>query len=451
MHSVKISQGYRFRIDAAPTGEIETLGNPDRLAFLPERIPFLKPRLRVAEGDSVRIGSPLCEDKRDSEIQFLSPAGGTVEKIQYGPRRILQSIVIVRDRREEPRIEFEPLPGRELERISRRQLIERILKGGGWWVFRELPFRNLPRPQSEPPLIMVGLAADEPFQALPSVYLQENEALLQYGLSVLKRLCTRIVVFCRQDNPAVQAIAGPALTHVVEGGYPASDPGTLLYHIKKSPTENHAWYIEGQDLLLLARLLSQGRFPTERVVAVGGPAAGARRHVRTRLGSPLLHIAPLETAAADARWVVGGLMRGYDSSPEGYLGYSETSLSMLPEGGAAEFLALFRPGWNKPSYSRTFLSALNRGPLAYDCNLHGSERACIACLHCAEICPVDILVHMTYKAILVEEVEEYLEHGLLDCVECGLCSFVCPSKIELAATLKAAKAAYAMEVGGATQ
>jgi Na+-transporting NADH:ubiquinone oxidoreductase subunit A len=34
---------------------------------------------------------------------------------------------------------------------------------------------------------------------------------------------------------------------------------------------------------------------------------------------------------------------------------------------------------------------------------------------------------------------------LLDCVECGLCSYVCPSKIELFETLKNAKAAFYRE------
>ena len=77
--------------------------------------------------------------------------------------------------------------------------------------------------------------------------------------------------------------------------------------------------------------------------------------------------------------------------------------------------------------------------------MNGEERACIACLHCASVCPVDILPQLTYKAILAEEVEEYLEHGLLDCVECGLCTYVCPSKIELTRTFIAAKAAYAKE------
>jgi Na+-transporting NADH:ubiquinone oxidoreductase subunit A len=60
---------------------------------------------------------------------------------------------------------------------------------------------------------------------------------------------------------------------------------------------------------------------------------------------------------------------------------------------------------------------------------------------CARVCPVDLLPQFIYKSILAEEVETYLAHGLLDCVECGLCSYVCPAKIELVAAFKAARAA----------
>ena len=35
------------------------------------------------------------------------------------------------------------------------------------------------------------------------------------------------------------------------------------------------------------------------------------------------------------------------------------------------------------------------------------------------------------KALLADEIEEALSLGLLDCCQCGLCSFTCPSKIEL--------------------
>jgi Na+-transporting NADH:ubiquinone oxidoreductase subunit A len=58
---------------------------------------------------------------------------------------------------------------------------------------------------------------------------------------------------------------------------------------------------------------------------------------------------------------------------------------------------------------------------------------------------VDILPQFTLKCLLADELEEALAHGLLDCVQCGLCSYVCPSKIELAGILTKFKGSYYLE------
>ena len=98
-----------------------------------------------------------------------------------------------------------------------------------------------------------------------------------------------------------------------------------------------------------------------------------------------------------------------------------------------------RPGFHRPSRSRTFLSVFNSGPLAPDCNLNGSERPCVNCGACARVCPVDIFPQFAFKAALADDIDETLALGLLDCAECGLCSYVCPSKIDVAGMLKDAK------------
>jgi Na+-transporting NADH:ubiquinone oxidoreductase subunit A len=127
------------------------------------------------------------------------------------------------------------------------------------------------------------------------------------------------------------------------------------------------------------------------------------------------------------------------------MGFYETSLLVIPEGDEKEFFGFIRPGFDKPSRSRAFLSHFNQSPFPMDCNRHGEDRACVNCGFCAEVCPVDILPQFTYKSILVEEIEEALDHGLLDCVECGLCTYVCPSKIELFDVLTNTKKAYYVE------
>ncbi|MGD8366347.1 MAG: 4Fe-4S dicluster domain-containing protein [Desulfobacterales bacterium] len=445
METIRIKKGHNANIFGWPSEKVEDLAPPETVAAVPEHIPFVKPRLAVAEGDSVKIGSILYVDKRNPSIAFCSPGGGTVRRILFGPRRVIREIVIDCDRQEA--FEMHPaLDAEALGRIDRSELVSMILKGGLWPLIRELPNRDIARPDRVPPGIIVSLDNREPFHPSAAVYLQGQRDLFRYGLSVLHRLAESGPVIVAGRPETAERFSG-IVTHQVVGRYPADDPGALLYRWKTSPSQNRSWYVSGQDVLLLAHLLKTGCYPVERTVAVGGGAALERKHFRSRLGAPLSHLAGQMNADDSVRLVVGGIFTGYAGSAGAHMGLYETSLTLIPEGDDAEFLALFRPGFRKPTYSRLFLSRLHSESLEYDCNRHGGVRACIGCMHCADVCPVDILPQMAYKAVLVGEVEESLAHGLLDCVECGLCSYVCPSKIELTQALKDAKADYALERG----
>ena len=445
MKTIRISRGYNLNLDGRPSMDVEKLSEPARLALLPEHIPYIKPRLLVAREQTVQLGTPLIEDKRNPSVRFLSPAAGRIEEINFGPRRVIQEIVIERNDPEEP-VTFDVIAESELETAPRDRLIEAILSGGLWPLIRELPFRDYARMETEPPLMIVSLGTLEPFGPMPEVYLAERESLFDYGLKVLKRLAPQVHI-CAPAS--VTSLPGHLLSLVTlryPNLYPAHDPGVIHYRIKQSPQENRAWYITGEDVLLMAHLLKTGTYPTERTVVVAGPAARTRKHVRTRLGAPLAAFIGGWTEQAEVRHIQGGVLTGFAGSNRTYLGLYQSAVNLLPEGSRkGELLGLFRPGYNRPSYSRAFASRLNKAALVYDCNIHGGDRACIACGYCTQVCPVDILPQFTYKAILAGEVEESLAHGLLDCVECGLCSYVCPSKIDLAESLGKARADYYIE------
>ncbi len=442
MISIKVKKGYDLNIEGNPSLELEELEKPTHLAVTPERIPFIKPRLLVKEGDMVKLGSVLFEDKRNTDIKFLSPGGGEISGINFGPRRVIQEIVIKLDENEEKE-SFDPISQETLEQTERETLIKVLLNGGLWPLIRAFPFRDIARPEDRPPAIFVSLDAGEPFQPNPDVYLKGKRDLFGYGLQILRKLVPDVHVCVSSGSSAVLKTLNGFVTHTYTGNYPAGDPGVLLYHIKKSPSENRSWYISGQDVLLLAQFLKTGAYPTERTVTIAGSSALERKHIRTRFGVPLEHLAKTENE--DSRYAVGGVLRGYSASRQTYMGFYETSLALLPEGREKEPFGFVRPGYEKPSYSRAFLSAFNRSALPMNCNLHGDERACVNCGSCAKVCAVDIPPQFTFKCVLADEVEESLACGLLDCVECGLCSYVCPSKIDVCAILKHAKAAYYKE------
>jgi Na+-transporting NADH:ubiquinone oxidoreductase subunit A len=371
-----------------------------------------------------------------------------VADILYGPRRVIRAIVIELDAIEQSE-HFETVAPEAIGSLPPDDLVRRLQNGGLWPLIRALPFRDIADPRRRPPALIVSLGALEPWQPSPAVYLRENDDAFAAGLLALKRLADEVWV-AAADPDGLPAAVRHNVTHRFTGRYPADDPGTLLYHLKRTANQNRCWYVNGQDVLQLGRLLLTGTYPVSRVVAVAGTRAADRHHVLTRVGAPLDFLAgkPAKVDGRRTRRVVGGLLRGYDGAESGYLGLYESALALVPEGDEREFLALFNPGPNKPTWSRAYLSRLNPAPLEYDCNRHGEVRACIGCMHCADVCPVDILPQLAYKAILAEEVEESLQHGLLDCVECGLCSYVCPAKIELTDAMARARADYRKEQAG---
>jgi len=444
MISVHSAKDVALRISGSPSNDLETLEKPSRVAFLPEKLAFVKPRLKVRSGDRVKIGSCLFEDKRRPDLKFLSPGAGEIVEIDYGPRRVIRQIVIRTDD-DETFETFDTAGVTEIETAPREDLAKTMMAGGVWPMIKSLPFRDIADPDVSPPMVIVALGSSEPFHPRPEVYLRNEIETFRFGLKILERFAEKIIVAAGPDFPSDNGFRGVA-THICAGGYPATDPGALLYHVKKSPEENRAWYVDGQDVLSIARFFKSGKYPVERIMAVSGSLAPKRGHFKTRIGVPVADLAGRFDTGRGIRFIAGGIFKGYTVPKDGHMGFYENSLVVMNEGDRQEAFGFVRPGYDKPSWSGTFLSRFNRSEMPFDCGIHGEERACVNCGYCSRVCPVDILPQFAMKCVLADEVEEALAHGLLDCAECGLCTYVCPSKIELGLTFKKAKAAYYKEM-----
>ncbi|MBC2710809.1 MAG: 4Fe-4S dicluster domain-containing protein [Desulfosarcina sp.] len=446
MNAIHLKKGFSPRIAGAPARQLRQLDAPRHVGMVPEHIPFIKPRLLVEEGDSVAIGSPLFEDKRNIRIRFLSPGGGQVARIVFGPRRIIRQIVIALDNDE--RCEFFDVPTVEqLDTIPRTALVEMLLNGGMWPFLRALPFMDLADPDTVPPAIIVRLGDDEPFGPDPVVYLKGREDLFGIGIDLLNKLCDRVVVNLTGDEAILPALPDQTVTHRFTGHYPSGNPSVQLYRTKTGPEQNRSWFIDGQDVILLGEFIRTGRYPVQRIMSVGGSLAPAAEHVSTRAGVPLRQLCGGGLAGRPARrYVVGGVFTGFTGSADSFVGFYQNALNLIDDGDWEEPFGFIRPGYNKPSYSTAFLSTFHRKPFPMDCGQHGEARACVNCGTCATVCPVDILPQFTMKCLVADEVEEALAHGLLDCAECGLCTYACPSKIELREVFRSAKAQYYKEI-----
>lgn len=71
------------------------------------------------------------------------------------------------------------------------------------------------------------------------------------------------------------------------------------------------------------------------------------------------------------------------------------------------------------------------GILAWSAPAPSTERPCIRCGRCIEHCPMVLVPTQLAKYVQFDKLEEAEDWGILDCVECGSCQYICPSKIPL--------------------
>ena len=98
---IRIKKGLNIPINGSPTEEIVDSTRSRSVAILGNDYVGMKPTMLVEEGDRVKLGQALFEDKKNPGVIFTSPAGGKVESINRGDRRVLQSVVIEVEQEEE--------------------------------------------------------------------------------------------------------------------------------------------------------------------------------------------------------------------------------------------------------------------------------------------------------------------------------------------------------------
>lgn len=68
-------------------------------------------------------------------------------------------------------------------------------------------------------------------------------------------------------------------------------------------------------------------------------------------------------------------------------------------------------------------------------------QACIRCGRCADVCPMELRPLYFARYPEEETVETLKERGIMDCIECRSCEWICPSKLPLLRSIKAGKSA----------
>jgi len=78
--------------------------------------------------------------------------------------------------------------------------------------------------------------------------------------------------------------------------------------------------------------------------------------------------------------------------------------------------------------------------LPKDRNGAAENPVCLRCAKCVGVCPMHLQPLYMYRYTNCENTKELNRLGVLDCIECGCCSYTCPGKLPLVETFRKGKA-----------
>lgn len=433
---IKIKRGLNLPIAGAPLQEITGTAQVSSVALLGADFPGLQPTMKVAEGERVIAGQALFTDKKNPEVVFTAPAGGTVRAIHRGARRAFISLVIDVDRSLSESVTFETHDSAALATLAPELVASRLLASGLWTAFRTRPFSKVPQAGTRPAAIFVNAMDTNPLAADPAVIISRDEQAFVDGLAVVSRLAPKLWVV---RAPEARFATGNALVESFSGPHPAGLVGTHIHFLHPVSPSRTVWHLNYQDVIAIGRLFVTGHIDSRRVISLAGPVVNKPRLLEVTQGACLTELCRGELAPGENRVISGSVLSGrHAHGAEAYLGRYHGQVSALAEGRERELFHYFRPGTHRSSVLNLYLGKFLHKTFAMTTSTNGSERAMVPVGTYEDVMPLDILPTQLLRSLLVGDTDQAQALGCLELDEedLALCTYACPGKYEYGPVLR---------------
>jgi len=433
---VKLKKGFDIRLAGKAEKQVHDFQPVKTFAIKPtDFIGMQRPKVLVKEGDSVKAGTPLLFDKKMEKVQFVSPVSGEIVEIKRGDKRKLLEIKILADKV----IEFETFQKyspTEIQAASREKLIDQLTVSGVWPQLIQRPFGVIANPDDTPKSIFISGFDTHPLSPDYEVLLKGQEEAFKAGIEVLKKLTkgkihlgvpadiTPLPVYSNLQQVEINKFSGP---------HPAGNVGVQIHHVDPIAKGEIIWTINPYGVVQIGKLFLKGVYDASKIIAVTGSEAKKACYTQTYLGACVDSFVTDNLKSTNVRAVSGNPLTGQKINLDGYLGFYDHQLTLLPEGDYYEFLGWMKPTADKLSYHKALglLSFLfPKKEFVLDTNTRGEERAFVSTGVFESVTPMDIYPVYLMKAIMAEDYDDMEELGIYEVIEedLALCEFVDVSK-----------------------
>ncbi|MDR2708071.1 MAG: electron transport complex subunit RsxC [Nitrososphaerota archaeon] len=385
----------------------------------------------VAVDDTVAIGQKIASSKERISSPIHSPISGKVVKIgtifSHCSESFADAIFIENDGKNTKANEFSPISESEIGKTKPDDLLEIIheagiigLGGAGFPTHIKLS------PPTEFPIknLVVNTTEGEPYDTADERLLIEKAANLLRGVNVLKKILgnPKVTIATKVSKaeaiPKLQEVFGNEPDTTVVAGhfkYQQGDASILqkaLFGYETPPSKRS--YEMGcivqnvATINAIANAVFEGEPLISRVVAFNGDIEQPK-NLLVKIGTPISDIFNQNNIDMNniGQVVVGGVMMGH-AIPTTEAPITKRSSSII-------------------AFSESRCKAVQK------------QTACIHCSKCISACPVKLHPIMIYNAIMKPDFDKVEKLWNKDCIGCGTCSYVCPSRIPLASTIMASR------------
>ena len=387
-----------------------------------------KPIVKV--GQAVAVGEMIAEADGFVSAPVHSPVNGTVKKIEptRTPQGIWQdSIVISIDTTESDARSTKPRSQDEVNSLSPEEITSIVgdagIVGLGGATFPTRVKLSVPKGKVATTVIINGAECEPCLTCDDALMRSQADKIVRGAILIMKATRARECVIGIEENKpeaiealtkAIRAVANMSVVTLMKK-YPQGGEKQLIYAVtgKTVPAgglpidtgcivDNVATAYAVYDAVYNRRPL------TERIVTVTGPSITNPGNFLVKNGTPLSDIISFAGGLPDdtGKIIAGGPMMGRAvSTLDATATKGLSGIVVMPE------------------------SESHRKPV----------EPCIRCSKCISVCPMGLEPYLFMLQADAAMWEAMGEHGVMNCLECGCCSYACPANRPLVDMIKLGK------------
>ena len=441
---IRLKKGFDINLAGKAAPKVASAEQPETFAIKPTDFHGIyMPKVVVKEGDSVKAGTVLFHDKKHENIVFTAPVSGEVVEVKRGEKRKLLEVRILADKTVEY-VQFDKFSVSDIVNLKREKAIDQLLKSGVWVNIVQRPFGIVADPTEKPKSIFISAFDSSPLAPDYNILYKGQEHYFQAGIDILKKFTSGSVHVNvhseREISPVFSQVKGAELNKF-SGPHPSGCVGVQIHHIDPINKGDVIWTVSPFGVIQIGKLFLNGIYDASKVVAVAGSEVKEPQYYTTYTGASVKKFIANNLKQDHVRIVSGNVLTGTKIEKDGYIGFFDQLVTVIPEGDYFEFLGWIKPTVNKLSFHRAFglFSFLTpKKEFVLDSNNRGEPRAFVQTGVFEKVTPIDILPTYLLKAIIAEDYDEMEALGIYEVIEedLALCEFVDVSKHSVQAIVR---------------